>query len=575
MDTSQAISGEILYIPAQRSKGEILLFRRDHSKERPKGASDSGKAVATPTFAQDFNNQEDRNSNNEASAILQQSSVSHWNNLSYEVETKTEKKKILNNISGWVKPGTLTALMGVTGAGKTTLLDVLANRATFGTATGDVYIDDTPRDSSFQRKIGYVQQEDVHLPTTTVRETLEFAHYCDNQELDMESYAEAVVGLPGSGLNIEQRKTLSIGVEVAAKPELLSFLGTSLTEFVRDANSHLLTPYQDEPTSGLDSQTAWSIWPDGVLGDIGQDASSLIEYFESRGAPKCQPEDNPAECVLDVISHSRQSSTEHSEWSRKWNGSHQCRDVQHLFEEREGRSKTYPWTLFLAANLTVELCWQTIASVLIFVSWYYPTGLWRNGDASMGTTERSGLVFVLIWLFGLWITTFSQAVGVGIEHAETAVQIATLCFWLSLVFCGVLVSPNDLPRFWVFVYRVSPLTYFVDGMTQAALDNTHIKCSDVELLHIDPPLHAGSTCGEYLGPYIQYAGGSLKNPAATTDCQYCTVDQTNRLLQQLGMNTEHAWRNVGYMVVYVVFNVLAIYVIYWLTRVPKRGRKRS
>lgn len=112
-------------------------------------------------------------------------------------------------------------------------------------------------------------------------------------------------------------------------------------------------------------------------------------------------------------------------------------------------------------------------------------------------------------------------------------------------------------------------------MTQAALDNTHIKCSDVELLQIDPPLHAGSTCGEYLGPYLQYAGGSLKNPAATTDCQYCTVDQTNRLLQQPGMNTEHAWRNVGYMVVYVVFSVLAIYVIYWLTTVPKRGRKRS
>lgn len=93
---------------------------------------------------------------------------------------------------------------------------MLANRATFGTASGDVYINDSPRDSSFQRKIGYVQQEDVHLPTATVRETLEFSallrqseskpraerlSYVDIiiKELDMESYAEAVVGLPGSG----------------------------------------------------------------------------------------------------------------------------------------------------------------------------------------------------------------------------------------------------------------------------------------------------------------------------------------------------------------------------------------
>ncbi len=107
-----------------------------------------------------------------------------------------------------------------------------------------------------------------------------------------------------------------------------------------------------------------------------------------------------------------------------------------LFETRERRSKSYSWTVFLASNVIVELVWQTVASVLVFVAWYYPTGLWKNGDAAIGTAERGGLVFMLIWLFCLWITTFSQAVGVAIEIADTSVQIATLCFWLSLVFCG-------------------------------------------------------------------------------------------------------------------------------------------
>ncbi|OTA55242.1 hypothetical protein K449DRAFT_176834 [Hypoxylon sp. EC38] len=731
------------YIPAQRSKGEVLLFQRGRTKNQRKRAPDSEEAAASPTFAQDINKQEGRDiydTNTEtAETILQQSSVFHWDNLSYEVKTKNGTKKILNNINGWVKPGTLTALMGVTGAGKTTLLDVLANRATFGTSSGGVYIDGMPRDVTFQRRIGYVQQEDIHLPTATVREALEFSallrqpggkstkeklDYVNNviKVLDMESYAEAVVGLPGNGLNIEQRKRLSIGVELVAKPELLLFL--------------------DEPTSGLDSQTAWSICmllrkladhgqavlctihqPSSQLfqmfdrllflsnhgetvyfGDIGRDASTLIEYFESRGAPACHPEDNPAEWVLNVTSNSvgtstivsvdsekspvaEQSREEHSSWSKKWCESQKHREVQQyldqstaakhstslntlskgpgrseyatsfiqqliivtkrtfqeywrdptylysklalcagvcffngisfydtpldmqgfinflfsiflisqlfstldqqiiprladnrsLFEARERRSKSYSWTVFLAANVIVELCWQTVASVVILASWYYPTLLWRNGDPSFSMVERGGLVFLLIWLFCLWITTFSQAVGVGIEHAETAVQIATLCFWLSLVFCGVLVSPNDLPHFWIFVYRASPLTYFVDGMVLAGLANTHIECSDVQLLHINPPLDASSnyTCGEYLAPYLQYAGGTLRNPAATTDCLYCQVNQTNNLLQQLGMEIEHAWRNVGYMVVYIVFNSLAIYAIYWLARVPKGSRRKQ
>ena len=40
----------------------------------------------------------------------------------------------------------------------------------------------------------------------------------------MDSYADAIVGIAGEGLNVEQRKRLTIGVELAAKPQLLLFL---------------------------------------------------------------------------------------------------------------------------------------------------------------------------------------------------------------------------------------------------------------------------------------------------------------------------------------------------------------
>ena len=116
----------------------------------------------------------------------------------------------------------LTCSQGVSGAGKTTLLDVLANRTTVGVISGNMFVDGHKRDESFQRKTGYAMQQDIHLETSTVREALEFSAllrqpseftrgerltYVDHvvRLLDMEQYADAVVGVPGSGLNVERK----------------------------------------------------------------------------------------------------------------------------------------------------------------------------------------------------------------------------------------------------------------------------------------------------------------------------------------------------------------------------------
>jgi ABC-type multidrug transport system ATPase subunit len=107
---------------------------------------------------------------------------------------------------------------GASGAGKTTLLDVLASRVTMGVVTGHMLVDGCPRDRSFQRKTGYVQQQDLHLATATVRESLRFCamlrqpatvsteeKYAYVEEiiklLEMEKYAEAIVGVPGEGMS--------------------------------------------------------------------------------------------------------------------------------------------------------------------------------------------------------------------------------------------------------------------------------------------------------------------------------------------------------------------------------------
>lgn len=107
--------------------------------------------------------------------IQKQTAIFHWDGMNYDIKIKKEPRRLLDDVDGWVKPGTLTALMGVSGAGKTTLLDVLASRVTMGVVSGYKYVDGRPCDSGFQRKTGYVQQQDLHLATSTVREALTFS----------------------------------------------------------------------------------------------------------------------------------------------------------------------------------------------------------------------------------------------------------------------------------------------------------------------------------------------------------------------------------------------------------------
>ena len=104
------------YIPAQRSKGDMIRFQRHNSKRR---VSPDSENATTLTFSQESNGQvrgaatrqRKTESNPNVEAIKKQSSVFHWNDLSYGIKVHDGTKRILNSIDGWVKPGTLTALM--------------------------------------------------------------------------------------------------------------------------------------------------------------------------------------------------------------------------------------------------------------------------------------------------------------------------------------------------------------------------------------------------------------------------------------------------------------------------------
>jgi ATP-binding cassette subfamily G (WHITE) protein 2 (PDR) len=158
------------YSTAKKSKGEILVFRRGFN---PKSAMHGGDDIENSVHGSTTMVPRRYFVDKESIQIGVQGSKSifHWNNVSYDINIKGKPRRILDNIDGWVKPGTLTALMGVSGAGKTTLLDCLADRRVgVGIITGDMLVDGKIRDGSFQRKTGYAMQQDIHLETSTVWE---------------------------------------------------------------------------------------------------------------------------------------------------------------------------------------------------------------------------------------------------------------------------------------------------------------------------------------------------------------------------------------------------------------------
>ncbi|KAJ3538998.1 hypothetical protein NM208_g5663 [Fusarium decemcellulare] len=696
------------YVASARSKGEVLVFIRKAMKKIRKGAKDL-ESGGTSQSHQEF-----RGGQTTIEGVEKQTSIFHWKDVCYDIQIKGEPRRILDHVDGWVKPGTLTALMGSSGAGKTTLLDVLASRVTMGVVTGDMLVDGRLRDESFQRKTGYVQQQDLHLHTSTVREALTFSallrqpsQYSRQEKIDyvdtvikilnMEEYADAIIGVPGEGLNVEQRKRLTIGVELAARPQLLLFF--------------------DEPTSGLDSQTSWSICdlmetltkngqailctihqPSAMLfqrfdrllllskgktiyfGDIGKNSNVLIDYFTRNGANKFPEGSNPAEYMLEVIGAAPGATTE-IDWPEVWRTSPEHHQVQQeldglansgaapqqssqdpssynefaapwydqhvqvtkrvfeqywrspgyiysklllsigtslfiglsflngdntqrglsnqmfgvfiflsvfpqlvnqimpvfvsqrtMYEARERPSKAYSWKAFMVANIAVELAWNSLLSIFAYVCWYYPIGLYKNAEWTDSVHSRGITMFLHLWIFFMFSSTFANLMIAGIGSADVAGGVMNLLLIMMFTFCGVLAGPDALPGFWIFMYRVNPFTYIIEGFLGTSLGDAPMSCASDEYVRFSAP--NGTTCGEYASDYIDRVGGYLADKDAT-DCRYCAMSETNAFLASVNVSIDHRWRDYGFMWVYCIFNIGASMAIYWLARVPKKSKVKK
>ncbi|VUC23822.1 unnamed protein product [Clonostachys rosea] len=352
-----------------------------------------------------------------------------WDNLCLRIETDGKERVLLDNLSGSVHPKHLTALMGVSGAGKTTLLNTLAGRIDFGKMTGQISIDGSPLPKSFTRFMGYVQQQDINLPSQTVREALQMTarlrrpSSVSNEEkdayveklislLELDELAEALVGVPGAGLTLEQRRRVSIGVELAALPEVL---------------------FLDEPTSGLDGQSALHIvrllrkladsgqtilctihQPAGEVidyfdhlvllvkggrvaydGPLGDDCSTAVEYFENQSHVGCAEKQNPAEYILDIVGAGSRS-TNTIDWATTWDRSKAS--ISDPQQREQVESQGFQSSLDTQSRGRYAVSFASQLSVVLRRAWLFT---WRDPDyfaAKLFLNLSNGLVNGLSYL---------------------------------------------------------------------------------------------------------------------------------------------------------------------------------
>jgi ATP-binding cassette subfamily G (WHITE) protein 2 (PDR) len=88
---------------------------------------------------------------------------------------------------------------------------------------------------------------------------------------------------------------------------------------------------------------------------------------------------------------------------------------------------------------------------------------------------------------------------------------------------------------------------------------------------MQPP--AGSTCGDYLAPYAQLAGGRVYNPTASADCQYCSLSNTDQSLNRVNIYYGTRWRDYGIGFAFIFFNIFTAVFLYYMIRVRKGSGK--
>lgn len=339
-------------------------------------------------------------------------------------------KTILDDVSAYLPSGSMTAIIGGSGSGKTSLLNQMSGRMKGARiqTSGRTLFNGSEDHSTV--KSAYVIQQDILLPTLTVRETLMYAAQLRLPssvtqaerkqlveeviaELSLKEAAETRIGNHAhKGCSGGEKRRTSLGVQLLSNPSLL---------------------WLDEPTTGLDSTSAyqvvktlqnlarkgrtiivtihqprseiWSLFDNVILLTRGSpayagSAKGCLGYFAKLGH-EMPPFTNPAEHLIDVVSVDNRSE-----------------EAEVVAEERVRHIKK-AWR---------EHCNNTISEKPQQSQEVVPTG----DQASSALTRHAGLLQQISVLTSrTWVVTIRDPMGMFGSLLE-AISMAVITGWIFL-----------------------------------------------------------------------------------------------------------------------------------------------
>ncbi|KAJ4794727.1 ABC transporter G family member 39 [Rhynchospora pubera] len=279
---------------------------------------------------------------------------------------------ILDNVSGIIKPGRLTLLLGPPGSGKTTLLLALAGKLASDLKVSGEITYNGHRMNEFvpERTSAYISQHDTHIAEMTVRETLTFSAKCQGvgtrhdmlmellrREKDANLRPDPEIDLFMKALSLKGRENVItdyilkiLGLDICAD----TLVGNEMLRGISGGQKKRLTTaemivgpsralFMDEISTGLDSSTTFQIvnsirqanhilggttvisllqpapetyelFDDIILLSEGQivyqgPREHVLEFFESMGF-KCPERKGVADFLQEVTSRKDQQQTE-------------------------------------------------------------------------------------------------------------------------------------------------------------------------------------------------------------------------------------------------------------------------
>ncbi|KAK4339776.1 hypothetical protein RND71_041238 [Anisodus tanguticus] len=457
-----------------------------------------------------------------------------FRDVQYFVDTPAEMKELgftqnrlqlLSDITGALRPGVLTALMGVSGAGKTTLLDVLAGRKTSGYVEGEIKVGGYPKvQETFARVSGYCEQTDIHSPQITIEESVIFSAWLrllpqiDTKTkyefvkevlvtIELAGIKDMLVGMPGvSGLSTEQRKRLTIAVELVANPSII---------------------FMDEPTTGLDARSAaivmravnnvadtgrtivctihqpsidiFEAFDELALlktggrmiywGPLGRNSCTMIEYFEGiSGVPKIKNNYNPATWMLEVTSTSSEAEIS-IDFAEVYKNSALHKDDQQSVFSIFGAMFTAVIFCGINNSSSVLPYVTTERSVLyrerfagMYASWAYalaqvaievPYLLAQALAFTVITYPMIGYYWSahkVFWYFYSMFCTLLYFTYLGMmlvsmtPNFPVAAILQSSFYTMFNLFAGFLMPKAQIPKWWIWFYYLIPTSWTLNGM---------------------------------------------------------------------------------------------------------------